>query len=390
MSRTVTDRTMVLFITSGSHTPSDRNLNHFQRVYFLSRSTDLTILARKDADFSVSAAPGTHIIRSPWPGKAGLIAYAVLLFLSGRARQYDIIITEPSILGLLGFLGKHLGGCKWVVDVWDIPIRSILVPRWIVSFRCRLTRNIFRVLFRWADLFIVSILPDFELQEFMIPPGKMLLLKNAIWLDKSRGLAMPVPQNKEFSLLCMRSVYTPQMGLDTLAAAMLILREQAPGISLTVIGNIPPHVEPQVSQLRVMATVRFLGFVEHDELTRLIREASVCIVPFHDVPDLAQTYPIKVLEYLEQGKPVVASNIAGMSRLIRDGHNGLLYKADDPVDLANKINLLYENKEFRLTLARNASKLDDNFDCRVKNARIIEALQQLVVKDVAGRYGMSK
>ncbi|MGO9020338.1 MAG: glycosyltransferase [Syntrophobacteraceae bacterium] len=380
-SKTIKDsersRTRVLFITSASHTPSDRNLNHFQRVYFLSRSTDLTVFARKGADFSVSAAPGTRVIRSPWPRKAGQIAYAALLFLNGRARQYDIIVTEPSILGMLGFLGKLFGGCRWAVDVWDIPIRNILVPGWIISLRCRLMRGLFRALYRWADLFIVSILPDFELREFMIPPERMLLLKNAIWRDESRKIAKVVPKRENFSLLCMRSVYTPQMGLDTLVEAMLILWGKAPDISLTVIGRIPSHIEPQVAPLRGMSTVRFLDFVEHAELTRMIGEASVCVVPFHDVPDLAQTYPVKIIEYLAHGKPVVASNIAGINRMLSDGQNGLLFRAGDPLDLAAKILLLHRDPELRRRLAKNAGRLDDDFDCCVKNRLIVQALERL-------------
>ncbi|MBN2469065.1 MAG: glycosyltransferase [Deltaproteobacteria bacterium] len=370
----------ILFITSGSHTTNDRNLNHFQRVYFLSRSMELTILARKGADFSVSAASGTQVIRSPWRGKAGLIAYATLLFLSSRARRYDIIVTEPSILGFLGFLGKLLGGCRWVVDVWDVPIRCTIAPGRIVSLRCRLTRRVFQMLYRWADLFIMSILPDFEMREFMIPRDRMLLLRNAIWLDVSQKATMCSPQENGFKLLCMRSVYTPQMGLDTLAETMLILRKQLPDITLTVIGSLPPHVESEVAPLRGIATVRFLDFVEHSELTRLIGEASVCIVPFHDVPDLAQTYPVKIIEYLAQGKPVVASNIAGISRLLHDGENGLLFKAGDPQDLVAKIALLYEDAELRTRLSENAARLDGDFDCRVKNRLIIEALERLAGK----------
>jgi glycosyltransferase involved in cell wall biosynthesis len=338
---------------------------------------ELTIFARTDADFSASAVAGTQIIRSPWPGKAGLILYATLLFLSGRARQYDIILTEPSVLGLLGFLGKCLGGCRWVVDVWDIPIRCIMVPGRIVTLRCRLTRRVFRVLYRWADLFIVSILPDFELREFMIPRERMLLLRNAIWLDVSQQATSSSPNGNDFNLLCMRSVYAPEMGLDTLAEAMLTLRKQLPGITLTVIGHIPPHFESQVKPLRGMATVRFRDFVEHDELIRLIGEASVCIVPFHDVPDLAQTYPVKIIEYLAQGKPVVASNIAGISQLLQDGENGLLFKAGDPQDLAAKISMLHEDRELCTRLAENAAKKISDFDCHAKNSMIIDALERL-------------
>lgn len=380
VTQNITCSTKVLFVTSGSHTSSDKNLNHFQRVYFLSRSIDLTVLARRDANFSISAAPGTQIVRSPWAGKIGLIFYATLLFLKGQARQYDIIVSEPSVLCMVGFLAKILGGCRWVVDVWDIPIRCHTTTMKMKSLRCWLTRKIFRVLFHWADLFIVSIIPDFELRSFKIRRDRMLRLKNAIWLEDSRGSGHSLVEEKAFMLLCMRSVYTKQMGLDTLTEAIALLKKRLPGFNLTIIGHIPQSLEYQVAQLRRMSEIRFLDFVEHSELKRLIDSASICVVPFHDVPDLAQTYPVKIVEYLAQGKPVVASNIAGIRELIRDGENGLLFKAGDAQDLAAKICLLHEDDELFVKIAENASKLVDDFDCRVKNSVIVETLKRLACK----------
>lgn len=371
------DGVRVLFVTSASHVPSDKNLNHFQRVYFLSRAMKLTILARRGADFSVSAAPGTSVINSPWPGKAGLMLYAVLLFLRGESRRHDIILTEPSILGALGFIGKLSGGCRWVVDIWDIPIRCYLSTGRLNQIRCGGVRRIFRLLYRWADLFIVSIIPEFELREFALPHAKMLTLRNAIWLEDSRRRPALSNDPETFNLLCMRSIYTHQMGLDTLADAMRLVHERFPEITLTIIGRIPSQVEYQVASLRGATHVRFIEFVEHDELLGLIGKASICVVPFRDVPDLAQTYPIKVIEYMAQGKPVVASDIAGIKRLLRNGDNGVLFRAGDAGDLAEKIVMLYENRHLCSSLAENAWNLDKDMDCRIKNARIVHELSLL-------------
>jgi len=368
----------ILFITSVFHTSSSRNLNSYQRVHFLSRKANLTILAAKKSDFSASAQAGTHIINSPLGGKAGLICFSFFWLLgAGRKKTYDLVITEPSLVGVCGFWGKLAGRMKWVVDVWDIPIRchsSSILSR----IRCRITQRVMMLLYRYADLFIVSILPDFELKSFQLPKERMLLLKNAIWPEKP-GQSVPPPQPQtSFGILCMRSLYTADMGLDTLSHAFRILSSELEGISLVIVGVIPHELEYQVADLKSLQNVEFHEFVEHGRLLEMIRQASACVIPFKNVPDLAQTYPIKVLEYLSLGKAIVASNIDGIKGMIEHGVNGLLFEAGDHQDLAAKVRQLYQNRNLRDTVSANALKLSSEFDYVTKNTVIFKRLQDVL------------
>jgi glycosyltransferase involved in cell wall biosynthesis len=213
---------------------------------------------------------------------------------------------------------------------------------------------------------------------FKIPEEKMLVLPNAIWLEEFPAESAQARDATPFSVFCMRSVYLPGMGLDTLSCAFLLLKELIPEITLTVVGKIASSEHAQVGSIRGVPGVQFIEFIEHAALKEIIRSASVCVVPFKNVPDLAQTYPIKVLEYLSLGKPVVASDITGIRRLIIDGETGLLYRAGDAGELADKIRRLHSDPQLRATLSRNAARHADQFDCRVKNLAILEALERLV------------
>lgn len=369
----------IVFIISVTQNKSMKNLNHFQRVYFLSRQTRLTVISLKTSDFSASADPNTTIIRAFLPGKMGLLFASILWFFTEGRHGVDIVLTEPTIIGVAGFLGKFIGRCKWVVDVWDIPIRYNSATGFITRIRCYLTRRLMAFIYRWADLFLVSILPDYQLKKFSLSPEKLFLLPNAIWPDET---SIPSePDGNRFSLLCMRSVYTPEMGLDTLTSAYCLSKKQIPDMTLSIIGHIPPEIQPQVNELAGDPNVYFHDHVPHDELRRMIRASSVCVIPFKDVPDLAQTYPIKILEYFSLGKPVIASRIAGMSRLIDNKKNGLLFDPGNPSDLAEKIIVLYRQRKFCDLLAGNASTLDERFDCRRKAQLILRRLERLVPKD---------
>ena len=53
-------------------------------------------------------------------------------------------------------------------------------------------------------------------------------------------------------------------------------------------------------------------------------------------------------------KPIIASNLEGISEIIKDGYNGILYNADDSDDLAKKLQYLLKNKTISENIAEQA------------------------------------
>jgi len=338
----------------------------------------MTILARKGAKFDASAAPETKIINSPWPGKAGQLLYGLFWILIHRQDKFDVVLTEPTVLGILGFWAKLVGACrKWAVDIWDIPIRCKFRDNKLVVWRCRLIRSLIKFLYKWTDLFIISILPDYELKEFNIPRDKMVLLKNAIWLNDELTVHHH-KNNHNFSLICMRSIYYEDMGLDTLCQAFLLLKDKIQNLSLKIVGRIPEVIKHQVQPILNHPGVEFYNFVHFTELQQMIADSAVTVIPFKNTPDLAQTYPIKILEYLRLGKVIVCSNIEGMSRMIKNYQNGVLFQAGNAEDLAKKILTLYQDKQIYNKIANNALLIDQEFNCEWKNRQIFQKLNKIL------------
>jgi glycosyltransferase involved in cell wall biosynthesis len=78
------------------------------------------------------------------------------------------------------------------------------------------------------------------------------------------------------------------------------------------------------------------------------------------------------------GKPIVASGIAGMSRMIEDGKTGLLFRPGDPADLAEKLRLVCGDPALRRRLSENARQAVQGFDCNAKNEAIRNAMENLL------------
>lgn len=112
--------------------------------------------------------------------------------------------------------------------------------------------------------------------------------------------------------------------------------------------------------------VEFLGFSSGKTLTKLIKESSFTVVPSL----WFENQPYSILESYTFGKTVIASNLGALPEIVRDGKEGLLFKAGDSKDLATKISYLWRNPKLAKTLGvkglRNIQK-KFNSDLHYKN-----------------------
>lgn len=85
-----------------------------------------------------------------------------------------------------------------------------------------------------------------------------------------------------------------------------------------------------------LADVRFEGAYEPRRVPALCRGQHLGVVPSIWWDNGPQT----VLEFLACGLPVLGANVGGIPDQVRDGENGLLFRANDRADLARAITRL--------------------------------------------------
>jgi glycosyltransferase involved in cell wall biosynthesis len=97
------------------------------------------------------------------------------------------------------------------------------------------------------------------------------------------------------------------------------------------------HLTKLVKAFNIERFVKFINWVNHDEIPKYICMSDVLIGPLVENVDTFGSVPRKVLEYMACGKPVVA-RYGGVSKdLIKDGYNGFLVYSEDPEELASLI-----------------------------------------------------
>ncbi|MDI6677824.1 glycosyltransferase family 4 protein [Bacillus wiedmannii] len=96
-------------------------------------------------------------------------------------------------------------------------------------------------------------------------------------------------------------------------------------------------------------------------------------------PSLNEGLGRSIIEAQLFGMPVIGSDIPGIQSVIRNEFNGLLFNAEDEIELSNKIIELICDKDKRSLLGTNGRKfMEQNFNLE-KNARQIEEYLRKVI-----------
>jgi phosphatidylinositol alpha-mannosyltransferase len=137
-------------------------------------------------------------------------------------------------------------------------------------------------------------------------------------------------------------------GADYLIRAYDIVKRERPESRLIIVGAGDKRrrkYEKEIAERRLQDIV-FTGYVSDEELTRYYRTADIFCAPATG----KESFGIVLLEAMAAGKPVVASDIGGYSRVVDHDVDGLLVPPKDEDRLAEGILGLIGNPSLRETM----------------------------------------
>jgi glycosyltransferase involved in cell wall biosynthesis len=139
-------------------------------------------------------------------------------------------------------------------------------------------------------------------------------------------------------------------GVDVLVAAMSRLAGRP--CRLSIFGDFRPDEDAFHARLQELARggdVEFRGRFENQRLAEIYREIDVLVVP----SVWYENSPLTIHEAFLEHTPVVASGIGGMAELVRDGVDGLHFRAGDAEDLAAKLARFVDEPGLAAELSRD-------------------------------------
>lgn len=176
-----------------------------------------------------------------------------------------------------------------------------------------------------------------KIVDFFIAPSAFLrkkLIKRGFSLEKVKHLPLFLPDdmfdngNENKGYLLFFGKLEPIKGLFP----MLDACKQVPEMNLIIAGRIRKPLANQLPEL-LPPNAEYVGVKQGDNLRRILLESGAVVLP----SIWYENQPFSILEAFAAGKPVIASDLGGMTELVKNSNGGLLVPPGEVKALAEAI-----------------------------------------------------
>ncbi len=155
-----------------------------------------------------------------------------------------------------------------------------------------------------------------------------------------------------------------------------------PNVRLHLAGNCSPVILVKTLEtLPGWQSVIYHGPISRQQVGRLLSEVRVGLVTLHPTPSYLESYPVKMLEYMSAGLPVIASDFPLWRNIVNSAGCGLLVDPLNPNAIADAMRWMLEHPDKAEAMGmsgRNAVEQLYNWDTEViKLSRLYKTLQKL-------------
>jgi glycosyltransferase involved in cell wall biosynthesis len=149
----------------------------------------------------------------------------------------------------------------------------------------------------------------------------------------------------------------PPKGITYLLEAISKVRNEYPNVALYLVGdygvgkyqNYKSDVD-SIIKLMKLDNVFFLGW-------RYDAAKILSMMDIYALPSLSEGVPRSIVEAMALGKPVVATDVGGVSETVIDGQNGFVVKPKDVNGFAKALLTLAKDKQLRKKMGDNGRKI---------------------------------
>ncbi|MEI6350239.1 MAG: glycosyltransferase family 4 protein [Verrucomicrobiota bacterium] len=289
------------------------------------------------------------------------IGYNVVAWLRMREllqkQRFDFIYERHAFFLVSSALLARKRGIPLVVEVNELAgdprVRKqpLLMP---------LARWFDRIVFRQASV-IVVVSPHLKrrIEGLGVPGEKVLVLPNAVDADDyaqpADGTALRARFGRaEEIVIGFIGWFVEWHRLDLLMEIFAELARTRPQLRLVLVGEgtLRPALEAQAASLGLGDRICFAGAIPHSEIPAAIAAMDVCVVPNSN----EYRSPIKLFEYMGQGRLVVAPATEPIAMVVSDPKNGLLFKPEDARSLAETLARAVDDPSLRRTAGEQARR----------------------------------
>ena len=172
-------------------------------------------------------------------------------------------------------------------------------------------------------------------------------------------LPVPHPVNGKFKILFVGR-HIERKGICYLIEAAKYLPKDKFEIRIVGVGDLTEQLKQQAAAVSEGAEIIFTGKLSPEALANEYKTANVFTLPaIVDHKGDTEGLGVVLIEAMELGLPIIASNVGGIPDVVIDGESGILVPEKDPVALADAFKRLEANPTLIQKLLAGARKRID-------------------------------
>ena len=126
--------------------------------------------------------------------------------------------------------------------------------------------------------------------------------------------------------------------------------------------------------------ISFHGRVPHKMIPYYLHASDILVMytpPIDKIKGLSSFAPLKLLEYMAAGKPILAPELPWIKDVIKNMKNGILFDPNSPKDLAEKIDFIIDNTDIMKKISKDAKKDAENYTLEKRVNLIIKIISNI-------------
>nr|WP_292389200.1 glycosyltransferase family 4 protein [Methanosarcina sp. UBA5] len=220
---------------------------------------------------------------------------------------------------------------------------------------------------------IIAVTPGIKAnleKSYNIPGEKIVVVSNGANTFLFRPLEQETCRRElgldlKITFICFVGNLAPWQGVEYLLKAAPYILSKSPECHFLIVGDgaMKNDLMKLSRELGVEDRFTFTGVIAYDRVPLYVNASDICTAPFIFARNAKiGLSPLKLYEYMACGKPVVASNISGVSDVLEASGGGIPVFPENPGALAEGIFKLLEDPGLRMKLgSKGLSYVTENY-----------------------------
>ena len=290
-------------------------------------------------------------------------------------KESEIIwIKLPSIVGIIGFFFAKVYHKPLVLDIGGNAKEAWRrfqyqgVYKILVKIGGFILHKITSLMINYA----LTLLTGEELYRLYGKNKRSVLFTRTLFEERDIFHRQDTCQKETIKLLYVGKIIADK-GIFCLLGATKNLLEEGYNIYLTIVGFGPEEEElkRKIEDLNISKNVEFKEYIPFGRrLLQIYRNADVFIMSSIHF----EGFPRVILEAMGAGLPVLATNIGGVSGIIKNNENGIIIKPNSQEDICRAVKELIQNPKLRRKIIRNSLYSIKQHTAEVEVKKVINAI----------------